>query len=537
MVHRSGPLLPLIHPGSKSGFGLRLTHIFNSLKPFWFPFGLVAIFLFSLSIRFLGLDRFDEFVFDEVYFVRFAHHYLTQTAFFDNHPPLGKYLIAFGIWLGQSLVTELHFQISLTDLTRFTFIYRWLNALFGSFIPLIIAGIAYQLTKSRSYTLIASFLVAADGLLLVESRYGLINIYLITFGLLGQWLFLIAIDREKGRDRSICLILAGFFFGAAITVKWNGLGFLLGIYIVWILVIICDYLHTNLLRQSNSSLFQRFLRPLNHSDSPYTIPKYVSLFEKIKHIHWTDLVCELGLFPALIYRLIWIPHLQINTQFNFWQSQYQSLTSHINVSSGLDVHPYCSKWYSWPLLLRPVVYVYKQVEQSSKLIEWQGVSIDNFVIYDVHALGNPILWWLSTMAIINISVVLSLWTFQYLRNQVFPNSTHTFQLIQFPYLVRFTDPGLLIYLLVNYGANWLPWVGVSRCLFIYHYMPAAIFSFLALSWIVNIWIHHPNPIWKYWGSLTILSILLALLYWLPIYLGLPLTPESFNDRMWLNSWY
>ncbi|NJN39333.1 MAG: phospholipid carrier-dependent glycosyltransferase, partial [Acaryochloridaceae cyanobacterium CSU_3_4] len=67
--------------------------------PLWFWGGLLCTWLFALALRFWGLARFNTLVFDEVYFAKFGHHYLTHTEFFDAHPPLGKYLIALGITL------------------------------------------------------------------------------------------------------------------------------------------------------------------------------------------------------------------------------------------------------------------------------------------------------------------------------------------------------------------------------------------------------------------------------------------------------
>src|SRR5512146_204410 len=69
----------------------------------WFGIGLIGIFLISLGLRFWGLGRFNTLVFDEVYYAKFAHQYLSLTPFFDGHPPLSKYIIAAGMWLGSKM--------------------------------------------------------------------------------------------------------------------------------------------------------------------------------------------------------------------------------------------------------------------------------------------------------------------------------------------------------------------------------------------------------------------------------------------------
>jgi len=66
------------------------------------------------------------------------------------------------------------------------------------FIPLVVAGIAYQLSHRRSYAFIAALFAAADGLFLVESRYALNNVYLVIFGAVVLLLALESHGRRRG---------------------------------------------------------------------------------------------------------------------------------------------------------------------------------------------------------------------------------------------------------------------------------------------------------------------------------------------------
>ena len=99
---------------------------------------------------------------------------------------------------------------------------------------------------------------------------------------------------------------------------------------------------------------------------------------------------------------------------------------------------------------------------------------------------------------------------------------------------RFTslDLTLLIYFVVNYAANWLPWVRVTRCTFLYHYMGALAFSFLILAWWLDRWlIDRQNG--RYivaWSAIVL--IILAFVFWLPIWLGLPISEFSWRLRIW-----
>lgn len=496
----------------------------------WFWLGMGFLFLLSVSLRFWGLSRFNTLVFDEIYYAKYGNNYLNNTPFFDVHPPLGKYLIAFGIWVGS------HLSVGQDSLNRLTgsqlspFSYRWLNALTGSFIPLIVGAIAYQLSQRRSYALIAALFISVDGLFLVESRYALINIYLIFFGLLGQLFFLMALNNSQ--RRRLLLALSGICFGASASVKWYGLGFLFGIFLVWgcaWIIRLIPFRKTTTTDEeiSHNLSVSRFS---NSSNNP-------NLLQKLTQIKIRDLLINFWVIPTVFYCLMWIPHLQINPKTGFWELHKQILAYHRNLGTGPKEHPYCSVWHSWPWMIRPVGYFFEQVDKtppqvSPLLLPSASSSSPEKVIeyYDVHGMGNPILWWLSAVAIIILVLMLALrisaWmmAFKTNANQPLVNVGQT------------TEYSILLFLVLNYGANFLPWTMVTRCSFIYYYMGAAIFAFLALSWIVDLCLHS-YQLWRRGLGVTIIFlILLAFVFWLPVFLGLPLSPQEFQSRMWLKSW-
>ncbi|NJO75169.1 MAG: dolichyl-phosphate-mannose--protein O-mannosyl transferase, partial [Leptolyngbyaceae cyanobacterium RM1_406_9] len=98
-----------------------------------------------------------------------------------------------------------------------------------------------------------------------------------------------------------------------------------------------------------------------------------------------------------------------------------------------------------------------------------------------------------------------------------------------PYLIA-------LYLLLNHAANWLPWAKVSRCVFIYHYMGAAVFGLLAIAFLCDRWLWHPQVELRATGITVIFLIALAFVFWLPLYLGLPLSVEGLELRRWFESW-
>jgi dolichyl-phosphate-mannose-protein mannosyltransferase len=301
----------------------------------WLLGGALGIFLMSLGLRLWRLAELPAPVFDEVYFPQFAQNYLDGKPFYDVHPPLGKYFIALSIQL----------------FGRNEWGFRLATALCGSLIPLLLAGLAYRLTYHVGFALLSGALLLTDGVFLVESRFGLINVYLVAFGLAASILLLSGLER-RGWQRTLHLTGSGILLGAAASVKWNGLWFafmfaLLGI-LVWGVV---------------------WLRP-------QWLPR-LGILSQIRHLRWWHYAFCFGLAPLAFYAIQWIPHLQLNPQQGLtldwsWtgiQNYFRSLvlinqavySGHLHADLVVDentpVHPYCStslrSLVAWFPALRP----------------------------------------------------------------------------------------------------------------------------------------------------------------------------------------
>jgi dolichyl-phosphate-mannose-protein mannosyltransferase len=453
--------------------------------------GIAIVCLTSIVFRFWDLGRFNLLIFDEVYYAKFGNNYLTHTPFFNSHPPLSQYLIAIGIWIGDRLPIGQDVTNTLTGSLHSTFSYRWMNALFGSLIPPLVAVLAYQLTQRLSYAFLAALFISFDGLFLVESRYALNNIYAIVFGLLGQILLLIA-SRSSRDCRFFLMGSAGISFGAAAACKWNGLWFLLGIYL---------------------------LIPIAKIWRSHSQPKHQvttssnSLLARLAAIETIDIFGYLLLLPTIVYSLLWIPHLIQNPQPNFIDVQWSILNYHERIGNSDRIHPYCSNWYTWPLLMRPLAYYFTQYQPN--------------YYHVVHAMGNPLLWWLALAAIFGsiwiiikkFWVVLEISTIE--RSNLAPT-----QDININYL------SAALFIVTNYAANLLPWVKVTRCLFIYHYMGAVLFAIVGLAWVVDIWLRSSSRIWQAAGLTTIFGVAATFVFWLPTYLGWSISGADLHYRLW-----
>lgn len=317
------------------------------------------LFLTGLSgaLHFWRLHLPAEPVFDEVYFPVFARNYLDGTPFFDAHPPLGKYLIAIGIRF-----------FGFTPLG-----YRAVDALFGIGLVLLVYRLSRALFRNRKIAFLAGVFAALDGLLLVESRAGLINIFAVCFALAAYDLFLRSTLQADNRPHRSSLFGAGVCAGAAAAVKWVGAA---SLGVLWVLVLAARLHHRFTGGRWTAALASRFDRIHAGSMAGYLL--------------------HLFLVPVLVYSVSFIPHLLQNPEFDFVELHRQMFGYHSHLQEG---HHYASPWWSWPLVLRPVSYFW-QVDAASG----QATSILN--------IGNPVLWWLALPAL-----VFALW--QALRRRTF----------------------------------------------------------------------------------------------------------------------
>ncbi|QYX33846.1 dolichyl-phosphate-mannose--protein mannosyltransferase [Sphaerospermopsis torques-reginae] len=496
----------------------------------WFRICTTAIFILSLILRFWGLGRFNTLVFDEVYFAQFGNNYLTNTPFFNAHPPLSQYIIGLGIWIGNHIPFWQNPVNGATGSLLSPWSYRWANAFTGSLIPLIVIFLTYQLSYRRGFALLAGLFTALDGLFLVESRYALSNIYIVIFGLIGHWFLLLALEKQN-QQRWFALFIAGISFGASIGTKWNGLWFLTGAYGMWIAAWIIRWLQS-FSPSPRSPLFS-YLRnsfsannnQIKNQENTPQIP-----LQKITQINILQMVFFLGIIPILMYSLIWIPHLQLDTSYGFIEVHQQILQFHLQLGGNdSSVHPYCAAWYKWPLMTRPMAYYYQITQSFQDPLPVFGPPLPpgaGKVVYDVHAMGNPFLWWFGLAVIIFLVVMLFV-------KIILPGIQQ--QRLFIPKNLG-VDTWIGLYIVINYAANLLPWVKVNRCVFIYHYMSAVVFTFIALAWFVDQCLRSYYRGMRIFGLTITFTIIVAFVFWLPIYLGLPLSMEDYHLRMWFRSW-
>lgn len=317
---------------------------FLKSRKFWIVAGLTIV---AAALRFWRLGTPDSFVFDEVYYAKWANDYLQGNNFFDVHPPLGKLIIAAGIFLfgNDSFGWRFFPAIAGTMLIPLTYIVA--KRLFTS----TESGISNLESRDKpgisqdsasQIALLAALFVTLDGLMLVQSRTALLDIFQITFVLGSVAAFLAWRDAGTRARANFWLIVMGLAIGLAIATKWTAVA----VYgVIWIATLI-----------------------------------WRKQFPKAS---WWAFALGYLMLPLAIYLISFIFNERTQDYWHYlidWHKQTWNFHQNLTAS-----HPYMSRWWSWLYLARPVWYYFTQ---------------ENGPVQGIVALGNPILWWTAIPALL-----------------------------------------------------------------------------------------------------------------------------------------
>jgi len=437
---------------------------------------LIIVTILSLLTHGLWFGNPNTTVFDEVHFGKFVSAYSTGEYYFDIHPPLGKLMIAgFGKMFGfQPEFSFAQIGDSFPDKTYLSL--RFLPTFTGALLAPVIALLVLALGMSATAALFAGSLIALDNALLVQSRLILLDPFLLLFGF-GA-LLCYALWRN-GRS-AWWLLGSGVLAGGAASIKWTALTFLAIIGIMELAHLFKDRRHVtrkwlgtafiSLVVAPFVIYFTSFavhfiLLPRSGQGDAFMTAGFQATLEGNRYADQTgDAIAEpIGLGSKFI---------ELNKEM-YRSNKRLSAT-----------HPYSSRWYSWPVMTRPIFYWVKDTAR-------------------IYLLGNPFVWYGSTAALLAACA----------------------------FVLRRRGDQLLAVLLGAYALNFLPFIGIGRVMFLYHYFTALIFAVLIWAWLINRAEPKPRTVL----ALLVLAII-GFMYFAPLSYGLPLSPEAYEHHLWLSSW-
>jgi dolichyl-phosphate-mannose-protein mannosyltransferase len=407
--------------------------------------------------------------FDEVYHARSAWEILQGIDATENtHPPLGKILIAFGVWL---------FGMN-------PFGWRFVGATFGILMLPVFFGLSRRLFRSENFALVATALLAVDFMHFTQTRIATIDTYGVFFILASSYWMLRWMQQEPAsqdwKTDIKSLLLCGAMFGLGAASKWivlyHGVG--LAFLYCW-----------NLWRQYQVA-----------QALPAKLPGQRGYGDWVtQSVLWS--VLGFIVIPALIYTAAYIPLMQATGQGI--SGMLANQTGMYQYHSQLKAtHPFSSMWYEWPTMVKPMWYYSGS--------EWTGP----LKVSSISAFGNPVTWYLGTLAfLIAIGWRLYMaWTLASSKAMVQRFAVTPSQIFALSFIVAV---GLI---------QFLPWALIPRKLvFIYHFFASVPFIILALVWgLQRLQLDNPNRMWaKYlpWGVVAL--GLICFIAYFPVISGYP----------------
>ena len=444
--------------------------------------------LLSGVMRFSGLSRPDEKVFDEVYYASdgcwYAGHPFRDCGLESDaerswvHPPLGKQIIAVGIDAFGNRPLG----------------WRVTAALAGTATVALVGVLAFLLFGSALWAGVATVLAGTEHLLFVQSRIAMLDVFLAFFVVLG-FVFLAA-DRRRDppppteetpptdetapapppaphRHRAEprlpwlrpWFLAAGASFGAAMAVKWSGYLALVGgvlLAIAWTV---------------------RRLR-----------------LGRARAMDFAGVAVSFLAVPFLVYSVTWIPWL-LDRSFDLgeWFRHHADMADyHLGLDTigedGEPIHPYMSRAWSWLLLLRPVAYY------------WQG---EPSCCEEIIGIGNPFVFWAAILVIPYLALV-------WINRREWRAGV-----VLVPILIQF-----------------IPWLAVSRPLFLFYMTPVAPFLALALVFPVRDLLRTrlPRPVAIAAAAVVVAVSVAMFAFFLPVLTGDRLSYADWQSRIWFSNW-
>lgn len=410
--------------------------------------------------------------FDELYHARTAYEHLHGIAPYENsHPPLGKVFIMLGVAV---------FGMN-------AFGWRIVGTLFGIAMVPIMYAFGKRLFKRMEYALLAAGLFAFDFMHFTQTRIATIDTYGVFFIIL-MFYFMYRYYEMNFYDDGLKatlkpLGLAGLFFGFGMASKWIGAYAGLGLAFMLLITLLRRYGEYRAARRGGSEADrERTAHFLSYT---------------VKTLLWC---CVFYLaVPCAIYLASYIPYYLSESHYTVLGESNSVLSVQefmYSYHSGLTaVHDFQSTWYEWPLIFRPIWYYIRYPSDG--------------VASTISAMGSPAVWWpcfiMSALAAIAV----------------------------FTKRLRLTKRLEAIFIAMAF--NFLPWVLITRCTFIYHYFATVPFIILCSVYLLAS-LERAYPRLKYvkWVWLG-LSVAMFILFY-PVISGMPVSTEYIRFLEWLPGW-
>ncbi len=200
--------------------------------------------------------------------------------------------------------------------------------------------------------------------------------------------------------------------------------------------------------------------------------------------------------PSVLYTLSYLPISLVDGYGNVVGVMLDNQEYMFGYHSDLKAeHSFSSQWYSWPFVYKPI-WVYKAPDGS----------VPAGYVGSIAIFQNPVLSWVGIAA------------FFYSL-----------------YVGKKKKDYRVLFLLIGLLAQYLPWMGISRLAFQYHYFATMVFVILFVVYAMKD-LEERYPRFQY-VSLGFVVLCLALFVaFYPVLSGVPATKEYVESLKWFDSW-
>lgn len=466
---------------------------------------LTFVFLLSFFTYFFRYWQPQAVFWDENYHIASAQKYINSVFFMEQHPPLGKMLIAMGeqlldandvddAYIGTDYATDFPPEFSFAGYRFFPALLGWLTA------PLLFL-IFLSVTRNTLLSIFGSFLYIFDNALIVHLRGAMLEGPFIFFSALLILAFLL-LYHSPPTSRRLPILTA--FFGASfaflMTTKVLGL-----LFILLIPVLLIRLRKTpNVLLPFIFTLIVSFVIPYAtiwqiHFASGdrivETLPDggYYQASETYKNILSLGLHESLSAFPVMI-----------RDSWNFI-GHYNSGTPRLDLCKADENG---SPYFLWPIGARTINY------------RWE--TPDGTAYRYLYLVANPVVWWLSlTGVIVAVSLLIS--------SVLVPAKKHL------------RDPLLLVTFLGLYISYMIAISQIDRVMYLYHYFLPLLLGFIILM-LVLMEVQYIGRLrvseqWRVTVAIICaILIFVSFLFFSPLTYYQPLTDKQFQRRAWIDLW-
>ncbi len=445
-----------------------------------------------------------SYTFDEVYYTVDAHSLLQFGVERGKHcvgpglavhPPLGKWMMAIGQWMFGYIDCAGHPHGDPALGWRFS------AAVVGTLSVLILARTARRMFRSTLLGCFAGMLLALDGMELVQSRTGLLDIFLM-FWIVAAMAAVVR-DRDWGRERLAdgrklgfwrpWRLLAGVCLGASLSVKWTGLYAVVAISAVVLAWDIGARRSAGSARPARAS-FRRDSAGWLTSFIVAPVIVYTASFTGWFVTHYGYLRNDYGKGAYNTWRAWW-----------HWHQWAYNFHTHLDTR-----HPYQSDTpFQWLVQGRPTLLAYTSTPNGPSCHSANGCS------QTVLDLGNVAIWWAAILAVL---VCIWLW----LARRDWRAS----------------------FILVGVAADILPWLPYpQRTKFVFYALPMLPFLVLALTAVAGLALGRrtDSEVRRLTGALAVgayaMVVIVAFWYFYPIWTYVRIPYNSWNARIWFPGWF